>query len=377
MYKLKTIGLSALAGTLMSLSAAQAGGVTVGGTMEVTYTALDQDEIEGTKIGTKKNISFSGGGEFANGWSYGIYHAQNDAMSGLSSSSMNINMGGIATLAYDSGTGSYGANAVDNIVPTAWEEIDYGLNTGITDIGQVSKQKGVINFTVRAPGSGTGISLSYAPRMGTGHISDGGTSGGSDAGAERGFDVVVDFVNTSNNWFGFRWGTAGELIKHPVNCKALNVNSVQSGCVGQAEDEWGATHYTSLRLGPFSTGFQASLIDSGDGANSAVARNASWVLGSALTFGNFLSLSYGVGEDQYKWNDADRMATEARGGRIHHKEGEQVTSVFKGGSVAMNWGPLALKYAHNWSNNQGGKGKEQGGGNHSDEHKEINLSMAF
>ena len=36
-------------------------------------------------------------------------------------------MGGIATLTYDSGTGGTGANAVDNIVPTAWEEIDYGF----------------------------------------------------------------------------------------------------------------------------------------------------------------------------------------------------------------------------------------------------------
>ena len=50
-------------------------------------------------------------------------------------------MGGIATLAYDSGTGGYGANAVDNIVPTAWEEIDYGLSTGITDVGLFQRQK--------------------------------------------------------------------------------------------------------------------------------------------------------------------------------------------------------------------------------------------
>ena len=55
-------------------------------------------------------------------------------------------MGGIATLTYDSGTGGTGANAVDNIVPTAWEEIDYGFATGISDVGAVSSSKGVINI---------------------------------------------------------------------------------------------------------------------------------------------------------------------------------------------------------------------------------------
>ena len=113
--------------------------------------------VTGHPLGTKKNISFSGGGEFANGWTYGILHVQNDGMSGLSSSSMNINMGGIATLAYDAGTGGYGANSVDNIVPTAWEEIDYGLSTGISDLGQVSKSKGVVNFALKAPGAGTAV----------------------------------------------------------------------------------------------------------------------------------------------------------------------------------------------------------------------------
>ena len=73
-------------------------------------------------------------------------------------------MGGIATLAYDSGTGGYGANAVDNIVPTAWEEIDYGLGTGITDVGRISSSKGVVNLAIKAPTAGTGVSFSYISR---------------------------------------------------------------------------------------------------------------------------------------------------------------------------------------------------------------------
>ncbi|MDP6772402.1 MAG: hypothetical protein QF704_16975, partial [Anaerolineales bacterium] len=286
MSKLKTLGLSALAGTLVSLSAAQAGGVSVGGTMEITYTKLDDASVTGHPLGTKKNITFSGGGEFANGWTFGILHVQNDGMSGLSSSSMNINMGGIATLAYDSGTGGYGANAVDNIVPTAWEEIDYGLSRGITDVGQVSKEKGVVNFTIKAPGTGTGLSLSYAARMGMGHVHDGATSGGTDGGpGDKGVDMVLDLLNIDTTWFGWRLGTAAEYVYHRMSCKDSDKynDPTEASCnIDQYEGEWGGTAYTSFRLGPFSAGYQQSYIDNGSGKPSAVANNRTWVAGGAF-----------------------------------------------------------------------------------------------
>ena len=104
MNKLKNIGISALAGTLVSLSAAQAGGVSVSGAMELSYTMLDHDEVTGNPLGMKKNISFGGSGDLSDGggvtWAYGV--GMTDAF-GLSSATMSINMGGIATLTYDPG----------------------------------------------------------------------------------------------------------------------------------------------------------------------------------------------------------------------------------------------------------------------------------
>ena len=380
MNKLKRIGISALAGSLVSLSAAQAGGVTVGGTAEITYTTLDQESVTGNRVGTKKNISFSGGGEFANGWTYGILHVMNDGMSGISSSSMNINMGGIATLAYDAGTGGYGANAVDNIVPIAWEEIDYGLSAGITDVGQVSKTIGVVNFTVKAPGSGTLLSLSYAARMGTDHVADGGTSGPDDAGpGDKGVDVVLDLVNIDASWFGWRLGSAAEFVSHPASCKHIDSNNdatVQGACATslQAEDEWGGTAYTSLRLGPFSAGYQQSFIDNGSAASSGVAYNRSWVFGTALTIGNYLSFSYGIGEDQKRYNDKKRNLSSRQHVKSYSKDNtfEKITSYYEGGSVAGNWGPLSLKYVINTVSNRSMHTDRL-----RDQHQEINLSMAF
>ena len=164
MNKLKNIGISALAGTLVSLSAAQAGGVSVSGSYELSYTQLDHTAVSGNKLGVNKNITFGASGDMSDGgavtWATTV--AMNDGFSGLSSASLSINMGGIATLTYDSGTGGTGANAVDNIIPTAWEEVDYGFATGISDVGAVSASKGVVNLTVKAPVAGTGFSLSYA-----------------------------------------------------------------------------------------------------------------------------------------------------------------------------------------------------------------------
>ena len=53
MDNLKRIGLSALAGTLASLSA-QAGEMTVTGSAEISYVQRDSDELTGNPIGNEQ-----------------------------------------------------------------------------------------------------------------------------------------------------------------------------------------------------------------------------------------------------------------------------------------------------------------------------------
>jgi len=364
MNKLK-LGLTALAGTLATLSAAEAGGVKVSGTMEMSYVNLDSAANTGTKLGQKKNISFSGSGEFSNGWTYGILHVQNDSMSGMSSSSMNINMGGIMTIAYDSGTGGYGANSVDNVVPTAWEEIDYGFSTGITDVGTVSKSHGVVNLTLKAPGSGTAISYSYVARTGGKANADGATSEGT---GQHGHDMYIDLWNIDGGWFGIRTGGAAEKVEHGITCKnSFKVQDRIESCEGQGEDGYAGSLYQTLRLGPLSAGFQATYKDDGNAAINGVASNTSWVAGAAFTVGKYLSFSYGKGYDEYHYN------SHVNGKRAKGDDGwqDKTHATYSGYSAAMNWGPLALKGVRNTVQNQGGASTN------GQTHQEINLSMAF
>jgi len=370
MNKLKNIGISALAGTLVSLSAAQAGGISVTGTWELSYSQLDHDKTAGNKIGMNKNLGFGASGDVTDGggvtWATTL--VTSDTL-GLTSASFNINMGGIATLAYDSGTGGYGANSVDNIVPTAWEEIDAGFSTGLSDVGAVSKSKGVINLTIKAPVAGTAISISTVETMGAGHQADGATGG--DTGSDRGVDAYLDFVNVSLPQFGFRLGTAAQIQFMENTCNSEEKDRFGGTPQGSGayhtcasaynDDPWAGTAYTSLRLGPASFGVQATYKDPETTAEDGVAWNNTWVAGAALTFGDYASVSYGRGTDVYTYNNAERTT---------NGTGEDEHVHYEGFSAAINAGPVALKYYVNEVDSVGGSGK-------GDKHSEINLSIAF
>jgi len=367
MSKLKNIGISALAGTLVSLSAAQAGGVSVSGVYEVSYTQLDHEKVSGNKLGIKKNISFGAGGDLSDGG--GVTWATNIGWTDgadLSSASIALNMGGIATLTYDSGGGGTGANAVDNIVPTAWEEVDYGFKTGISDVGAVSASKGVINLTVKAPVAGSGVSLSYSSGMSGGHTSDGSVAG---ADGNKGVDVVIDFVDYDAANAGFRWGVAAQTEIMEVTCDRNNPGGTDSdGNVtscnnGFKHNPYAGSMFTKLQLGPLHLGTQATFKNLATTKSTSVMNTRTILGGAALVFGDTLSISYGVGRDKYRYNDRNRglAAAVVNCGSERHcdetgaDDNEYVTQKYEGWSAALNLGPVALKGTRNSvrSNGQG------------------------
>jgi len=391
MNKLKNIGISALAGTLVSLSAAQAGGVSVSGSYELSYTNLnhskDAGKVDGNKLGINKNLSFGAGGDLSDGG--GVTWATTlglDDSAALSKAIMSINMGGIATLTYDSGGGGTGANAIDNIVPTAWEEVDYGFSTGISDVGAVSASKGVVNLTVKAPVAGSGFSLSYASGMSGGHVADGSVAG---ADGHRGVDLVVDFVDYSAAQAAFRWGFAGQVEMPQMTCRQM-VKDATGGDVGSCNNglkhkPYAGTMYVKLGLGPLHLGTQATFKNLATTKASAVMNQRAIVGGAALVFGDTLSLSYGVAYDKYRYNDRNRGFTGTFGtcegnslgedGKrcAGQEEHEYVTQKYRGFSAALNMGPVALKGTHNKVDSQESSSLYP----HDTTHSEINLSIAF
>ena len=58
----KKIGITALAGTLASVSAVQAGEMTVTGSAALTYVQKDSTEMTGNPIDMIKDLAFKGSG---------------------------------------------------------------------------------------------------------------------------------------------------------------------------------------------------------------------------------------------------------------------------------------------------------------------------
>jgi hypothetical protein len=296
-------------------------------------------------------------------------------------------MGGIATLTYDSGTGGTGANAVDNIVPTAWEEVDYGFSTGISDVGAVSASKGVVNLTVKAPVAGTGFSLSYAARMGDGHTSDGATSGGVGSNT-KGIDLVLDFVDYNAAHAGFRWGVAAQTEIHEQTCRRLRKDLATGDDLWSCRDgvkhnPYAGSMFTKLQLGPLHFGTQATFKNLATTKSSAVMNQRSIVGGIAAVFGDTLSVSYGVAYDKYRYNDRNRgfavtptSCSHSGGGNDRCNgadEHEYITQKYAGWSASVNLGPVALKGTHNKVDG----GEESSIYEHRTTHSELNLSIAF
>ena len=321
MDNLKKIGLSALAGTLASLSA-QAGELTVTGSAELSYVQLDNDELTGNPIGMNKNIAFAGSGELDNGWTVSISQGTSDAM-GFSSASVTIGMGTLGSITVDGGTGADIGNALDNVVPTAFEEADAGMDTGMKLSGSAIDANGAITYKLPAF-SGLQLGGSYQPRNGAAANADGATSVGTGkAGWEFAADWSPEMVP------GLR---VGGVIGTCEDCNQGNKDTDEE------------TFFATYAYGPLSIGYQVAEIKNGTTTYDTD------VYGVSFNVNDALSVSYQYGEtDGY-----------ANG----------VTSEFTGISAAYNIGPMAIKFTDN-------SGKNMNGTTNDDDNRELNLSMSF
>ena len=325
MNNLKKIGLSALAGTLASLSA-QAGEMTVTGSAEVSYVQRDTDEITGNPIGMYKNLGFAGSGELDNGWTVSISQATTDAMA-FSSAALTIGMGSLGTIVVDNGSGADFGSALDNVVPIAFEEADAGFSTGLVKSGGAITPYGSIVYKL-PEFSGAKIAVAYNPRGGSGAAADGATSEGS-GGSQHEIGVdwspeMVPGLRVGGAWGSYEGG----------------------GTSGKDLDE--ETYFATYAYGPLSIGYQVADEDNG------TTNYDTDIYGVSFNVNDALSVSYQYGE----------TSGYAAG----------VTSEYTGFSAAYNIGPMAIKFTDNSVKNQNGI---TSGVSKDDNNRELNLSMSF
>ena len=137
MNKFKKIGLTALAGSLVAVSA-HAGELTVTGGVNITLktgTAASTNNDSGRGIGTDKDVAFTGSGELDNGTTFSVVTATNDSQTDLTSGYISISTPSFGSflMGNHSGAAHY---KYDEEVPQVYEQISDITSTVTQSVSQ-------------------------------------------------------------------------------------------------------------------------------------------------------------------------------------------------------------------------------------------------
>ena len=322
MNKLTKVGLTALAGSLATIAGANAGSLTVSGGSDITWLKTSANANSGAggtgnPIGWKNNITFGASGELDNGISW-TANAYNSDAQALTSSNITFDLAGAGSLLVDNGAGGAGLDALDDKMPTAWEETH---GTGITSgVVTVTGVHGNASLTYSTPAdalpAGTKIRIGWAPRAdGGGMQADLGNSGvglGSNDGGGDAKDITIEMapVDGLSVFAGY-----------------AEISQGQVGDSGSGDKEQGTYGFT-YAAGPMSLGMQQSYISNDSGSTTTVNYydNVNW--GVAFNVNDNLSVSYAEYESEENLG--------ASGGQTLKIDSVQVT---------YNMGGATLKFA--------------------------------
>ena len=287
MNKLTKIGLTALAGSLASIAGAQAGSISVSGGSDITYTKQSSNatsaatSVTGNPIGWQNNLTFTGTGELDNGISW-TANAYNSDAQALTSSNITFDLAGMGTMVVDNGAGGMGIDALDDKMPSAWEEAwDTGINTGIRTVSGISGSA-AISYTTPADmlPAGASIKISYSPRVdGLGLQSDKGSSGTTTAAENQS-------------------GTDINIVMAPVDGMTVFAGYSEIDRL-RIDDQLSGTYGFTYAAGPVSFGAQKSYLSYERGVETTSVNyyeNLNWAV--AFNVNDNLSISYAEYESE-------------------------------------------------------------------------------
>ena len=168
---IKKIGLTALAASLVSVSAANAGSMSISGAASVGIGGYSSDTHNaGTSFTMGNQFTVSGGGELDNGLNVSLSY-QLDNAAGVSGPfddhSITISSDGIGTIKFSGHGGSSATSAMDaTAAGDIWDGFDGAVATGVTGttIGASGGTNNSIFYTAPALMDGLAITASYNPQ---------------------------------------------------------------------------------------------------------------------------------------------------------------------------------------------------------------------
>ena len=178
---MKKIGLTALAASLVSVSAANAGSMTISGAASVGIGGYSSDTHNaGTSFTMGNQFTVSGGGELDNGLNVSLSY-QLDNAAGVSGPfddhSITISSDEIGTIKFSGHGGSSATSAMDaTAAGDIWDGFDGAVATGVTGmaIGASGGSNNSIYYTAPSLMDGLTLNASYNPQTGNGVESETG-----------------------------------------------------------------------------------------------------------------------------------------------------------------------------------------------------------
>jgi outer membrane protein OmpU len=349
MNKLTKVGLSALCGSLAAVSAANAGEMTVTGGVDMSWMSKSGgDATTGNPIGMGSNLTFSGSGELDNGWAFGVTVAMLN-QDAYSTTVVNLDMNSLGSLNFNQGDSGNGIKAIDDKMPTAWEEPwGMGLGTGIQLVKGVGTQ---VNVQYSLPTvAGISLKVASAPDMGAAQTNDKGSSGGTDSdNTGAGYDATLN-INPSFGTeilSGLNLYVGGHMTEHHNQTAGLN---------NRYEGVGGITY----SLGPIALGYAASGISTG---NTTTATDVDYyknsMYGVSFNVNDDLSVSYG--------------SHTSRQGVVNETDQASVDLEVESWQIAYTMGGASIRYAKSDVDNAA----YQTAAAYDKEAKVLSVSLAF
>ena len=297
MNNLKKVGLTALAGALVSVSA-NAADLSVTGGVSLNF-AGEEKQTTGNGWSMNDGITFKASGEMDNGWAVTATQII-DSSDGAASAIMDtrilaIDMGDSGTLTFSGTGGSSVLNAIDDVTPTAGEE-SWDDVTGADTIPGGTGGDNMFHYSNSSLMDGMTLSASYTP-------SDAATV------VESSSDYGVKYTGIDGLTVGI---AAGEN-----NAAAASIDITNM--------------YVTYAMDAFSVGYQSSESDS-ETANADLDFTA-------------LGLSYAVSEE---------MSVSLNTSTIDYENATLSDQEAMGISVSYVMGSMTLKANHNTVDNIAG-----------------------
>jgi hypothetical protein len=265
---------------LFGVSTANAGEISVSGSMETTYHT-SSETTTGNPLGMDRELKFSGSAELDNGITVSMFQDTSDSLAFGNTHIEFGNIAGVATIYV--GSDKDPVDAIDDVTPSAYEEANgSGSGTGYVDVGGLAGETGIgLRFSLPILGA---IDARYVPKADGSEPDDNTNSADTShsVGSGKSISIKPDLASLP--------GIGGMLDGFSVVAGAEEEDT--STVVGTTE-KTGATVGVNYASGPIKVGFQKKVVNQGEVATgSDDVEYVDTIIGLAYAINDSLSVSY-------------------------------------------------------------------------------------